>query len=78
MRDRATALTTLAKQLSATINWQSCLETALEMGCRVFLELGPGSGLARMVRDTHPEVAARSVEEFRRLEGVADWVMKQV
>jgi len=78
VRDRATALTTLAKQLSATINWQACLETALEMGCRVFLELGPGSGLARMVRDTHPEVAARSVEEFRCLEGVANWVMKQV
>jgi [acyl-carrier-protein] S-malonyltransferase len=78
VRERATALAILAKQLSTTVDWQACVKTALEMGCRVFLELGPGGSLARMVRDIAPEVAVRSVEEFRSLEGVADWITKQM
>ncbi|MGB8667201.1 MAG: hypothetical protein WCD24_20990, partial [Serratia inhibens] len=62
--------------LSSTINWQACLKTALEMGCRAFLELGPGAALTRMLRDLSSDVAARSVDEFRSLDGVAAWVMK--
>jgi [acyl-carrier-protein] S-malonyltransferase len=50
------------------------MTTAVEMGCTVFLELGPGRGLARMISTRFPDVQARSVEEFRSLSAVARWV----
>jgi [acyl-carrier-protein] S-malonyltransferase len=78
VRDRTAATETLARQLSCTVDWQACLGTAMEMDCRVFLELGPGCALARMARELSSEIAARSVQEFRSLEGVTEWVAKQV
>ena len=78
VRDRSTAVATLAKQLSSTIRWQTCLNTAMEMGCRVFLELGPGTSLTAMVRELSAEVVARSMDEFRSLEGAVDWVNKRL
>ncbi|HMW30687.1 MAG TPA: ACP S-malonyltransferase, partial [Plasticicumulans sp.] len=47
-------------------------------GCTVLLELGPGSGLSRMARDRHPELAARSVADFRSLDGAAGWVARML
>ena len=78
VRDRTAAAETLARQLSCTVDWQACLGTAMEMDCRVVLELGPGCALARMARELPSEIAARSVQEFRSLEGVPEWVAKQV
>lgn len=78
VRDRATAIAKLAAQLSRPLNWAACMETAYESGCRVFLELGPGAALARMVRDAYPDVAVRSVDEFHSLEGVAGWVLRKM
>jgi [acyl-carrier-protein] S-malonyltransferase len=49
-----------------------------ERGCTVLLELGPGAGLARMARDRAPDIAARSVSEFNRIEGVLDWVAREL
>jgi [acyl-carrier-protein] S-malonyltransferase len=77
VRERETAVATLAAQISAPLDWAACLDTAQEMGCRVFLELGPGNALSRMMREAYPEAAARSVEEFRSLDGVAEWVARQ-
>ena len=48
-----------------------------EMGCTVLLELGPCNGLSRMVRDRYPDLAVRSVAEFRSLQGVVEWVGRQ-
>lgn len=74
----ALAITTLADQLCATVDWQACMQSAYEMGARVFLELGPGQALTRLLRDAYPSVAARAVDEFHRLDGVRDWVQKQL
>jgi [acyl-carrier-protein] S-malonyltransferase len=72
---RANAIATLAAQIAAPVEWARCLETLYERGCRVFLELGPGSALARMVREHRgPDVIARSVSEFRSLDGVVRWL----
>ena len=78
VRTRETAITTLATQLSSTLDWLACMHAAYEMGARVFLELGPGKALTRMLLDTHPNVAARSVDEFRSLDGVYDWVQQHL
>jgi [acyl-carrier-protein] S-malonyltransferase len=54
------------------------VQVAYESGVRVFLELEPGTALARLARDIIPDVAARSVEEFKTLSGVSDWVSRRL
>lgn len=76
--DRARAVDTLARQIAHTVDWAACLDGLVEAGCRVLLELGPGSGLARMARERHPELAVRAVDEFRSLDGVVAWVERQL
>ncbi|MCW2286660.1 [acyl-carrier-protein] S-malonyltransferase [Rhodoblastus acidophilus] len=69
----AQARNALSAQLAQTIDWAACLDGLRERGCTVLLELGPGSGLARMARDRFPDLPARSVAEFKRLDGAALW-----
>jgi [acyl-carrier-protein] S-malonyltransferase len=64
--------------LAETIDWAACLDGLRERGCTVLLELGPGAGLARMARDRMPDIPARSVAEFNSLDGVLDWVGRQL
>lgn len=78
VRDREAAITTLSNQIFTTIDWSACLRTLEELGCTVFLELGPGAALSRMVRESKPRFPARSVEDFRALGAVADWVRRSL
>lgn len=64
----------LAAQIQQTVQWQAVMDQAVEHGGRVFLELGPGSALSRRARELHPQLQARSVEDFQTLEGVVEWV----
>ena len=73
-RDRATAVHTLSAQLAQTIEWAQVMRQAFERGARVFLQLGPGNALARMVAPAYPCCEVRAVEEFQSLEGAAAWV----
>jgi [acyl-carrier-protein] S-malonyltransferase len=66
----------LASQLSQPVQWAACLEACVEAGAEVFLELGPGRALAEMAANAHPGVAARSVDEFKSLEGVRAWIAR--
>ena len=75
---RERAADVLSRQLADTVAWSACLDGLVEMGCTALLELGPGSGLARMARDAYPELEVRSVEEFRSLDGVAVWASRAV
>jgi [acyl-carrier-protein] S-malonyltransferase len=77
IRTREQAITALCQQIATPINWMACMQTAIEMGCDVILELGPGNALTKMLRDVFPDISVRSVEDFRSLEGVATWVGKQ-
>jgi [acyl-carrier-protein] S-malonyltransferase len=77
VRKREQAIAALVQQLSNPLNWLACMQTAIEMGCKVFLELGPGDALAKMLRETFPTITVRSVDEFRTLQGVSAWVTKQ-
>src|SRR5690606_38778811 len=54
---------TLAAQIATTVRWRQAMAQALERGATVFLELGPGSALARMARELAPQAEARSVED---------------
>jgi [acyl-carrier-protein] S-malonyltransferase len=74
----APARVALAAQLAETIDFAACLDGLRERGCTVLLELGPGSGLARMARDRMPEIPARSVAEFNSLFGAREWVAREL
>jgi len=74
---RARALDTLPPQVAQTVEWGRCLDTLHELGCRVMLELGPGSALARMARERFDDVEARAVEEFSSPEAAAQWVARR-
>ncbi len=72
VRDPQAGLEALAAQISRTIDWAGCLQACCEAGATAFLELGPGGALARMV-DGLP---ARSLEQFRSVDGVRDWLAR--
>lgn len=73
VRDRAATVHTLSAQLAQTIEWAQVMRQAFERGARVFLQLGPGNALARMVAPSYPCCEMRAVEEFQSLEGAAAW-----
>jgi [acyl-carrier-protein] S-malonyltransferase len=68
----------LARQIEQTIHWNACLQACVEAGSTAFLELGPGRALATMAKLAYPAIPARSVDEFRDLEGVRAWLGKVV
>jgi [acyl-carrier-protein] S-malonyltransferase len=74
---RERAIHSLARQLSETIAWASCMDAASEAGITVALELGPGAALARMLQARHPQIACRSVADFHTIEGIASWVARE-
>jgi [acyl-carrier-protein] S-malonyltransferase len=74
LRSRAAGLEALSSQLARRLEWARGLAAAAELGCTVFLELGPGQALARMAEELVPGAASRSVADFRSVEGVVGWV----
>lgn len=74
VRDAAAAIDALACQVATTIRWSACMDAIAERGASVCLELGPGSALARMMRERHPSIDSRSVDDFRSVQAVVDWV----
>jgi [acyl-carrier-protein] S-malonyltransferase len=72
--DIPTGLNKLAKQISHTVHWANCLEACMEAGASTFLELGPGRALTEMVTNAYPGTHARSLEDFRTLQGVRAWI----
>ncbi|AZR33581.1 malonate decarboxylase subunit epsilon [Xanthomonas vasicola] len=71
---QALVIDTLSAQIAQTVRWYEVLVQAAERGARVFLELGPGSALARMACEVLPECQVRSVDEFHSTDGVVEWV----
>ena len=70
----AQAADVLAAQIAQTVQWSDCLDAlhARQLSC--VLEIGPGSALAAMWNRRHPDVPARSADEFRSARAVVDWV----
>ena len=64
----------LAAQIAQTVQWSACLDGLRARHPRCVLEIGPGSALAAMWNRRHPDVPARSVDEFRSAASVLKWV----
>ncbi len=62
----------LPEQIHHTVRWDHIQRRFREAGCRVLLELGPGTQLAHMALPMRLE--ARGVDEFHSFQGVAAWV----
>jgi [acyl-carrier-protein] S-malonyltransferase len=65
----------LAAQISHTVQWAACLDACVEAGAVAFLELGPGRALAEMA-GADSGLPARSLDDFKALEGVRDWLRR--
>ncbi|MGF6275406.1 [acyl-carrier-protein] S-malonyltransferase [Massilia sp. UYP11] len=76
--DAQQAMRDLPRQIAEPILWQDCMDACREAGVTVALELGPGAALARMLQARHPQIACRSVSEFRSLDGVHSWLHREL
>jgi [acyl-carrier-protein] S-malonyltransferase len=77
VHDGLEAAALLARQTANTIRWTDCLDAIAEARIDVALELGPGNALSRMLRERHPQIACRSVADFRSVKGIVAWVEGQ-
>jgi [acyl-carrier-protein] S-malonyltransferase len=66
----------LAKQISQRVQWSHCLEGCVEAGASAFFELGPGRALNEMAAGAYPEIPARSLDDFRTLQGARAWLSR--
>lgn len=66
----------LARQIATPINWAACLDSCLAAGATHALELGPGRALSRMAEPVFGAGRARSVDDFRTIDGVRAWLSR--
>jgi [acyl-carrier-protein] S-malonyltransferase len=76
--DKEQAIKTLTEQLNHTIHWDLVMESLIESGCTIFLELGPGHSLSRLLRDYHPSIEVRSTSDFHSFDGLINWLQKHL
>ena len=69
-----TAQRMLSRQVAERIRWDDCMDAIAEAGVDTVLELGPGAALARMFHARHPQIACRSIADFRTVDGLRRWV----
>lgn len=74
----AAAQSSLSRQLAEPIQWAACMDACAEQGITVALELGPGAALSRMLRERHPAIACRSMQDFRSSAGALRWLTAQL
>jgi [acyl-carrier-protein] S-malonyltransferase len=62
-RDAAAGIEALIRQVSAPVRWEAVVRRLIADGARQFVELGPGSVLAGLVRKLDRSVTVMSVED---------------
>jgi [acyl-carrier-protein] S-malonyltransferase len=72
------AIEHLSRQVAEPVLWKNCMDALPEAGITVALELGPGASLSRMLQARHPQIATRSVADFRSQGGVKAWLARHV
>lgn len=54
---------TLQDQVTATVRWKDCMERLLDRGCELFIELGPGTVLAGLMKRIRADAEVVSVSD---------------
>ncbi len=62
-RDRHASIEALVKQVSATVRWEQVVRRLIAEGVTTFVELGPGTVLAGLIRKIDRTVEVLSVDE---------------
>ncbi len=62
-RDRAAAIEALVRQVSAPVQWEAVVKRLASEGVRTYVEVGPGSVLAGLVKKIDREAVVQSVED---------------
>src|SRR5437588_1011629 len=63
---------TLQDQVTSTVRWVDCMERLASLGCDLFLELGPGSVLAGLLKRTRKDVDVISVSDVESIRACAE------
>ena len=72
--DVRTGADKLARQIRQTVDWAACMQSCRAAGVTKVVELGPGSALARLMREVMPEGDVHSLSEFHSLTGFERWL----
>ena len=70
-RDATAAIDALIRQVSAPVRWEDVVRRLIAEGARTFVELGPGTVLAGLIKKIDRSVAVVSVESPEGLDGLA-------
>lgn len=60
----------LERQLSSPVRWSDCVRCLVELGCKVFYEVGPKRALTGMMRELAPTATAFAISSPEALEQV--------
>ena len=62
---------TLQDQVTSTVRWLDCMERLVDLGCDLFIELGPGGVLAGLLKRTRKDVEVISVGDVESVRAAA-------
>lgn len=63
---------TLQDQVTSTVRWVDCMETLLNLGCELFVELGPGAVLAGLLKRIRKDAEVISVSDAETARAAAE------
>src|SRR5713226_8143362 len=63
---------TLQEQVTGTVRWVDCMERLLDLGCDLFVELGPGGVLAGLLKRTRKDVEVITVSDVESVRACAE------